>query len=85
VLATVGMLGFTVLLAFGMSRVPGVGHALMHLNPMATLVEAVRVIVTEGAVPPGEVLVAAPCGAFAVLALGVVVHRAFAPHVSDHV
>jgi len=57
----------------------------MHLNPMATIVEALRVIVIEGAVPPASILLAATLGAFGVLALGVIVYRLFAPVVSDHV
>lgn len=70
---------------YPMSRVPGVGHTLMHFNPMATLVEAVRVIVIEGAVPPGNILIAASGGSFGVLLFGAVVYRFFAPVVSDHV
>ncbi len=70
---------------YPMSRVPGLGHTLMHANPMATIVEALRVIVIDGAAPPLTILGAAIAGSLAVLAVGVGVHRALAPTVSDHV
>lgn len=70
---------------YPMSRVPGVGHALMHANPMATIIEALRVIVIEGAAPPPAILGAAFGGSLLVLSLGALVHRALAPTVSDHV
>ncbi|GAB5548315.1 MAG: hypothetical protein SangKO_080750 [Sandaracinaceae bacterium] len=70
---------------YPMSRVPGIGHTLMHLNPMATIVEAVRVIVIEGTSPPDNILIALFGGSFGVLLFGVVVYRLFAPVVSDHV
>lgn len=70
---------------YPMNRVPGIGHTLMHLNPIATVIEAIRVVVMEGALPPASILVAALLGSFATLIVGVVVYRLFAPHVSDHV
>ena len=72
-------------LIYPMSQVPGVGHTLMHLNPMATIVETVRVVVMEGALPPTSILIAATGGSFGVLLFGALVYRLFAPIVSDHV
>lgn len=70
---------------YPMSQVPGLAHALMHLNPMATIVEAIRVIVIQGQVPPPWIMIAMVGGSFGVLVFGALVYRLFAPVVSDHV
>ncbi len=70
---------------YPLSRVPGLGHALMHLNPMATIVESVRVIVMQGETPSGWLMLSVFGGCFGTLLLGALVYRLFAPVVSDHV
>lgn len=70
---------------YPLSRVPGIGHTLMHLNPMATIVEAVRVIVIQGAMPSPMLMLAVVGGCFGTLLFGAGVYRLFAPVVSDHV
>lgn len=70
---------------YPLERVPGVANTVMHLNPMATIVEAVRVIVMRGEVPSFGLMGAVLGGCFGTFFVGVFVYRRFAPVVSDHV
>ena len=70
---------------YSLDQVPGVGRTLMHLNPMATIVEALRAVVVRGELPAGSVIWSASLGSLAVLVLGILVYRTFVPAVSDHV
>ena len=70
---------------YPLERVPGLARTLMHLNPMATIVEALRVIVMDGHAPPLAILGSAGLGSFGILLVGMLVYRVYAHVVSDHV
>ncbi|MGE0785830.1 MAG: ABC transporter permease [Sandaracinaceae bacterium] len=72
-------------IVYPLSRVPGTLHNVMLCNPMAAIIESLRVIVMEGAAPDAILFLALIGGSLATLAFGALVYRLLAPVVSDHV
>ncbi len=70
---------------YPLTRVPEDVRSFMLLNPMASLIHCVRVIVMEGQVPPAAALGAAAAVSSLTLAVGVFIYWRFAPVVADHV
>jgi len=72
-------------IVYPMGKLAGLSHKAMLLNPMATLIQCVRVIVLEGAMPPPAILGAAAVSSLAVLISGALLYRRFSGVVADHV
>lgn len=70
---------------YPLTKVPEGARAWMLLNPMASIIHCIRVIVMDGALPPWSALGAAFGVSCGVLGLGVFVYARFSSVVSDHV
>ena len=70
---------------YPMHKVPDAYQGWMMLNPMASLIYCIRVIIMDGAFPPARPFWSATAVSLGFLALGTLVYRRFSSVVADHV